>query len=323
MLILLIILGWSTRQVDYTTAFVHAPIDHDPEWDNMTKEQQQQSGIYIKMPHGFSQQGKVLKLKRSLYGLKRSPRNFFQHLKSKLEGVGFKSNESVDPCLFISEKVICLIYVDDTLLFSPKEEYIDEVIEKLSKSELEFEVKDSVAGFLGVHLKHNQKDGSIILTQYHDVVYDDQFSTIPNAKSRGVFQDCLFDATAWDTVGHSGLELNLDPDLPFCSPLHDDWLTTDEHHHHSHQRELCQVHCLQDSVRPYQPPSSLQREIHWMKTMSLLQFQREHFQWMMIKMICLLLMLGDLPPVDEVPDLPLPLALDPPPPPPITTTRLG
>ena len=80
MLILLIILGLSTHQVDYTAAFVHAPINRDPEWDNMTKEQQQRSGIYIaEMPHGFSQSGKVLKLKRSLYGLKQSPRNFFQH----------------------------------------------------------------------------------------------------------------------------------------------------------------------------------------------------------------------------------------------------
>ena len=117
------------------------------------------------MPRGFSQPGKVLKLKRSLYGLKQSPRNFFQHLKSKLKGIGFESNELVDPCLFISDKVICLIYVDDTLLFSPKEEYIDEAISKLSKSELDLEVEDSVAGFLGVHLEHNHKDGSIKLTQ--------------------------------------------------------------------------------------------------------------------------------------------------------------
>jgi hypothetical protein len=165
MLILSIILGLSTRQVDYTAAFVHAPIDRDPEWDNMSEEQCERSGVYIEMPRGFSQTGKVLKLKRSLYGLKQSPRNFFQHLKSKLERVGFESNEAIDPCLFLSDKVICLIYVDDTLLFSPKEEYIDEVIDKLSKSDLELEVEDSVAGFLGVHLERNEKDQSIKLTQ--------------------------------------------------------------------------------------------------------------------------------------------------------------
>jgi hypothetical protein len=38
MLILSIILGLSTRQVDYTAAFVHAPIDKDPNWDSFTDD---------------------------------------------------------------------------------------------------------------------------------------------------------------------------------------------------------------------------------------------------------------------------------------------
>jgi hypothetical protein len=62
MLILSIVLGLSTKQVDYTAAFVHAPIDKDPNWDNLTKEEQQKCGVYIDMPRGFSQPGKVLKL---------------------------------------------------------------------------------------------------------------------------------------------------------------------------------------------------------------------------------------------------------------------
>ena len=165
MLVLSIILNLSTCQVDYTAAFVHVPIDKDPEWETLSEEQRNRSGVYIEMPRGFRQPGKVLKLKRSLYGLKQSPRNFFLHLKSKLEAAGFESKESVDPCLFISDKVICLIYVDNTLLFSPKEEYLDEVITKLLQLELDLEVEDSVAGFLGMHLEHNSKDGSIKLTQ--------------------------------------------------------------------------------------------------------------------------------------------------------------
>jgi hypothetical protein len=38
-------------------------------------------------------------------------------------------------CLFISDKVICLVYVDDTLFFSPNEDFINEVIDKLSKAD--------------------------------------------------------------------------------------------------------------------------------------------------------------------------------------------
>ena len=132
---------------------------------SLTPEEQERRGVYVEMPRGFSEPGKVLKLKRSLYGLKQSPRNFFQFLKGKLEGIGFESATDVDPCLFVSDKVICLVYVDDTLFYSPKPEYIDEVIQKLRDAEMDLEEEGSVAGFLGVHIERNEKDGSIKLTQ--------------------------------------------------------------------------------------------------------------------------------------------------------------
>ena len=150
MLMLSAVLGLSTRQVDYTAAFVHAPMNED---------------VHVNMPRGFSEPGKVLKLKKSLYGLKQSPRNFFQFLKSKLENVGFESAMDIDPCLFISDKVICLVYVDDTLFYSPKPEYIDEVIQKLRDEGMDLEEEEDVAGFLGVHIERNNSDGTITLTQ--------------------------------------------------------------------------------------------------------------------------------------------------------------
>jgi hypothetical protein len=39
MLVLLVILGLSTKQVDYTAAFLHAPINTDPDWDNLSPKQ--------------------------------------------------------------------------------------------------------------------------------------------------------------------------------------------------------------------------------------------------------------------------------------------
>ena len=126
MLILLLVLGLATRQVDYTAAFLHVPIDEDPDLEFMNLEERKRTGVFVEMPRGFAEPGKVLKLKKSLYGLEQAPRNFFQHLKGKLEKIGFTSSEA-DPCLFISEKVICIVYVGDTLLFSPRTEYIDNV----------------------------------------------------------------------------------------------------------------------------------------------------------------------------------------------------
>ena len=164
MLIMSLILNLATKQVDYTAAFVHAPIDKPPNFHQMSKEEQQKSGVYVDMPRGFSTAGKVLKLKKSLYGLKQAPRNFFHHLKKQLESLGFKSNPDIDPCLFVTDNVICIVYVDDTLFFSPKQEHIEEVITGLKTCDLELEVENSVAGFLGVHIDRRE-DGTIKLTQ--------------------------------------------------------------------------------------------------------------------------------------------------------------
>ena len=49
MLILSIVIGLSTMQVDYTATFVHALIDID---------------VYIQMPQSFAEAGKVLKLNK-------------------------------------------------------------------------------------------------------------------------------------------------------------------------------------------------------------------------------------------------------------------
>jgi hypothetical protein len=69
LLILSAILSLSTKQVDYTAAFIHAPIDKDLNWDSMSEKERNRSGVFVHMPCGFNKPGKVLKLKRSLYNL--------------------------------------------------------------------------------------------------------------------------------------------------------------------------------------------------------------------------------------------------------------
>ena len=103
------------------------------------------------MPRGFSKPGKVLKLKKSLCGLRQAPRNFFHYLKENLEKAGFEQAIDVDPCLFISDKVICLTYVDDCIMVSKNVSDIDEILKKLKNMGMEMTEEDDVAGFLGVH----------------------------------------------------------------------------------------------------------------------------------------------------------------------------
>ena len=164
LLILTAELGLANTQVDFVAAFVNADIDLPPDYDLMTPEQQSRQGVFVEMPRGFSHPGKVLKLKKNLYGLKQAPRNFFNHCKSMLEQIGFEQAIEVDPCLFLSDKVIVLVYVDDCLFFAKDQKDVDDAVSNLQKL-IKLEVEDDVAGFLGVHIEQNPDNGEITLTQ--------------------------------------------------------------------------------------------------------------------------------------------------------------
>ena len=148
MLVLTVLLELKSKQVDYTAAFLHAPVTEV---------------IFVEMPRAYKIPGKVLKLKRSLYDLKQSPRNFFLHLKQGLLDQGFVQSTS-DECLFLHSKIIALVYVDDCLFFSPNEQDILEMIKNLKLANHHFEIENDVAGYLGVSIVHHN-NGSIELSQ--------------------------------------------------------------------------------------------------------------------------------------------------------------
>jgi hypothetical protein len=131
-----LLLKLATKQVDYTAAFDHAPIDKPPGYDDMMDLEKEQSGVYIEMPRSFDEEksGKVLKFNKSLYGLKQSSRNFFLFLKGNLEAVGLQQQSEADPCLFVNDKVIRIMYVDATLFFAKEMSDIDDIIEDLQKT---------------------------------------------------------------------------------------------------------------------------------------------------------------------------------------------
>ena len=91
--------------------------------------------------------------------------------------------------------------------------------------------------YLGVSPNHSSTVGLILnLTtgfvspQFH-VVYDDLFSSVPNAETGGALQPDVFTGPIWDSLLSTGLERLDDGDYdgePEPPPLHHDWLTNDE-----------------------------------------------------------------------------------------------
>jgi histone deacetylase 1/2 len=149
--------GWATRQVDYTNAFAQAEIQEE---------------VYIEPPRGFSGQDgmdKVLRLRKSLYGLKQAPKTFFDKLRAGLLERGFTPS-NIDPCLFMKKNMICVVYVDDTILCGPDSAALEMEIRGLGVSNLEqrhsFQLRDEgeVGDFLGIRI-HKQENGKFDLSQ--------------------------------------------------------------------------------------------------------------------------------------------------------------
>jgi hypothetical protein len=86
------------------------------------------------------------------------------YLTEKLEHCGLKQSQ-LNPCLFIGSRVICNVYVDDLLFWSPREEYICKFGKRLCAKEVELEEEGDAAGFLGVQLHCNETTGHIHMTQ--------------------------------------------------------------------------------------------------------------------------------------------------------------
>ena len=78
--------------------------------------------VFVDMPRCFEVKGKnrrnkVLKLKKMFYGLRQRPRAFWKYMTSKMEICGMVQF-NIDPCIFIGDKLMAIIYVDNIFFWS-------------------------------------------------------------------------------------------------------------------------------------------------------------------------------------------------------------
>ncbi|KAI5334816.1 hypothetical protein L3X38_024949 [Prunus dulcis] len=111
--------GWSILQLDVQIAFLHGSLIEE---------------VYMKQPAGFLDSQyptHVCKLNRSLYGLKQTPRAWFQCFSTHLEHLGFIASKA-DSFLFMyfhgSITIYLLIYVDDILVIGKSGSHITQLI---------------------------------------------------------------------------------------------------------------------------------------------------------------------------------------------------
>lgn len=124
--------------------------------------------LFIKPPKGYTCKKKgvniVLKLKKSLYGLKQSPRCWYKQLKDFFTSINFKAS-SADPCFFISSepgwKCGVYVHVDDLSIMGQNTKRFKTLISE------RFEMEDlgPCTYFLGMRIERNHEKRMITLYQ--------------------------------------------------------------------------------------------------------------------------------------------------------------
>ena len=104
-------------------------------------------------------------MKKSLYGLKQSPRCWNERLVTFMNEKGFKKS-TADPCLFFritnNEKLIIAVYVDDGIIAGTNQVEIEEFLNELKSS---FKITSGPLDyFLGMEIEHLE-DGSFFINQ--------------------------------------------------------------------------------------------------------------------------------------------------------------
>jgi len=151
--------GHVRRSIDFTAAFLQAILPED---------------LYIETPEGMQcREGYVLKLMKSIYGLKQAGRYWYVLLKIYLvEQEGYACCGS-DHCIFTNPdlSVLILIYVDDVIISGASEKLIDELVLKL-RAKFEIGEEGPVDFFLGMSLEDTGREVSINQTHYIQKIID-------------------------------------------------------------------------------------------------------------------------------------------------------
>lgn len=144
------------NQMDVETAFLNGKVV---------------SKVYVKQPIGYEiGTDKVYLLLKSLYGLKESPRAWYECFNEFLTSLGFRRSK-YDYCLYYKKNkdlpVYILLFVDDLLICCRDYKIIDDIKSKLSDR---FKMKDlgKVKNYIGIVIEYNyEQDNILTLSQEH------------------------------------------------------------------------------------------------------------------------------------------------------------
>uniref|UniRef100_A0AAV1U852 Reverse transcriptase Ty1/copia-type domain-containing protein n=1 Tax=Peronospora matthiolae TaxID=2874970 RepID=A0AAV1U852_9STRA len=147
--------GLMLHQMDVKTTFLNGSLDED---------------TYMDQPAGYldeKQPDYVCKLKRSLYGLKQSPRMWNQTIDGFMITMGFNKCE-LEHFIYIKrddqDMILVVLYVDDLILSSSNNDILKSTKMALS-TRFEMTGLGELSYFLGMEIKNDRKTGMVTVRQ--------------------------------------------------------------------------------------------------------------------------------------------------------------
>jgi len=127
------------------------------------------SEVFVRLPPGFDDNsGRVCKLEKALYGLRESPRAWYEVFDEFIQKLGFQRSKN-DYCLYFllaqeNEMIYLILFVDDLLLCGKNEKILEKIKKKLSSH---FSMKDmgKVKTYLGTEIDYDCKNNKMTLDQ--------------------------------------------------------------------------------------------------------------------------------------------------------------
>ena len=215
-LILSILLGWQSCQLNFVMAYPQAPGE---------------MLLYMTLLQGYRCNGMTrkthaLKLICNVYGQKQAGRAWNKYMDRGMHKIGFTPSK-FDPCLYYRSPMIFLVNIDNCIIYGPDNQAIDKVVNDLRYCSQCFMVDDQgdIGDFLGIQIQ-KQEDGAFWLSQpqlINSIIKDLHLQTGSNPKLTPVVTTTL---------------LHKDTDSPDMSP---------DFHFHS---IIGKLNFLEKSTRP-------------------------------------------------------------------------
>ncbi|XP_046389411.1 uncharacterized protein LOC124158260 [Ischnura elegans] len=147
--------NWEIQTLDVKTAFLNGELEEP---------------IYMRVPEGFDQPGKICLLHKSLYGLRQAPCQWNKKFTTTLKELNMIQLKT-DPCIFKSQAgdMFLAIHVDDGIIIGKEKEKIKKLLDKLRKF-FEVTIDSEPKSYIGINIRKTAEGIMISQKNYAQLV---------------------------------------------------------------------------------------------------------------------------------------------------------